>query len=193
VLTPHCLPDLSDLHQTNLMALAVAQQWEKHRYAASTNLQLVTVARLLDKALRDYQSARKPFGEHDTMWEGVGPAIRPRNRGITVPLFRAIGHCEDLVAALDRILRILPALQASPELAAIADFPLPPTDVATTVRRVRNRIAHGDADIAKGKAGVVATLRPDPAGVQIGDHRLNFDELAQWLRDVAAYVRSAEP
>ena len=90
VRTPHRLPDLSDLHQTNLLALAVAQQLENHRYEAPTDFPLVTVARLLDKALRDYEWARKSFGEHDTMWEGVGPAIRPRDRGITVPLFRAI-------------------------------------------------------------------------------------------------------
>jgi hypothetical protein len=175
------------------MALAVAQKWEDHRYAAPTNLKLVTVARLLDKAVRDYEWARGSFGQHDAMWDGVGPAIRPRNRGITVPLFQAIGHCEDLVAALDRILRILPGLHASPELAAIADLPLPSADAASTVRQVRNRIAHGDEDIADGKAGVVATLRPDSDGVQIGDHRLTFDDLAQWLRMISAYVNAAIP
>jgi hypothetical protein len=193
VRTPHRLPDLSDLQQTNLMALALAQQLENHRYEARTNFQLVTVARLLDKALRDYEWARKSFGEHDTMWEGVGPAIRPRDRGLTVPLFRAIGHCEDLVLALDRIFRILPALRAAPELAAIADLPLPSRKANRKLHRVRQYIAHGDGDIAKGEPGVVATLRPDPAGVQIRDRRLDFDELAKWLRDISAYVRSAAP
>lgn len=58
---------------------------------------------------------------------------------------------------------------------------------------MRNRIAHGDEDIADGKAGVVATLRPDADGVQIGDHRLTFDDLAQWLRMISAYVNAAIP
>lgn len=175
------------------MALAMAQQWEGHRYPEPTNLQLVTAARLFDKALRDYEWARKSFIEHDTMWEGVGPAIRPRNRGITVPLFRAIGHLEDLVAALDRILRLLPSLHAARELTGIAMLPLPSLDASKAVRDMRNRIAHGDEDIAERKSGVVATLRPDAAGVEIQGQRLEFDEIAEWLTDIYRYIRFAIP
>ena len=68
---------------------------------------------------------------------------------------------------------------------------LPNSADALAVRHVRNRIAHGDEDIAQGRSGTVATLKPDSNGVEIQGRRLEFADLAHWLEETQSYVQAA--
>lgn len=189
----HQLPDLAELSQTNFLSLALAQAWEGRQLGEPTNLQLLTMARLLDKALRDYDAARNAFRDHDTMFDNAPPFLRPvvQAPGFTVPLLQAIGHLEDLVTSLDRIFRLLDAIDAQSALAGLATMPLPDSHARTLVRKVRNRIAHGDDDIAAGKSGTVATLRPNASGFEIQGHHIEFADIARWLREVCDYMTGA--
>jgi hypothetical protein len=189
----HQLPDLAELSQTSFLSLALAQAWEGRQLREPTNLQLLTMARLLDKAFRDYDAARNAFRDHDTMFDNAPPVVRPvvRAPGFTVPLLQAIGHLEDLVASLDRIFRLLDAIRAQSELAGLATLPLPDSHTGALVRQVRNRVAHGDEDIAKGRRGTVATLRPNASDFEIQGHHIEFADIACWLRQVCVYMTAA--
>ncbi len=90
---------------------------------------------------------------------------------------------------LDRALRVLLALLRAPELAALKDLSVPNADAKTRIRRFRNGIAHGDADLAKGKGR--GRLRP--SGQTRGQRRvlgvrLEFSELAAWLQQLHDYL-----
>ena len=75
-----------------------------------------------------------------------------------------------------------------------ASSPLPLSAERAGVRDFRNRIAHGDEDIADGKAGkglATATLRPEATGISIQDVRLDYSDLARMLEQTHDYLRAA--
>ena len=139
IASQHDLPDLSSLARTSFLQLALAQRFEGRAWAEPLNLQLLMTARLLDKAITDYERARVAFDEHDQQTDGLPDFFQPHKRGVTVRYIQAIGHIEDLVAALDRTLRTLPALVAAPQLESLKGQPLPDEEAADRVRKFRTR------------------------------------------------------
>jgi hypothetical protein len=159
-----------------------------------TQFQLTTAARLLDKSLTEWDSALREFAQHSATRGGIPNALLSPEPGVTRAFFRAIDHLETLVDSLARLLRLIGALEASPDLARNAGMRLPSADERERVQRFRNRIAHGDEDIEEGKAGrglATATLRPDSVGVEIQHQRLEYADLARVLEQVHDYLREA--
>ena len=101
---------------------------------------------------------------------------------------------ENLVDTLHRAMLLALALRASQALSGIAHLPLPDDADARSVRLFRNRIEHGDEDIRDGKAGKgipVATMLPDMTGIEIAHFRLEYQDLARWLRMIYEFLRAA--
>lgn len=159
-----------------------------------TQFQLTTAARLLDKSLTEWDSALREFAEHGAARYGIPDALLSPEPGVTRAFFRAIDHLETLVDSLARLLRLIGHLEATPVLRQQPGIPLPTADERERVQRFRNRIAHGDEDIEQGKAGqglATATLRPDHAGVELQQQRLEYAELARIIEQVHDYLREA--
>jgi hypothetical protein len=126
---------------------------------------VTTAARLLDKSLTAWDLAQREFAAHAATRDGIPKALSSPQPGVTRAFFRAIDHLETLVDTLARLVRLIAALENDPNLAQFAGMPLPTSREREEVRLFRNRIAHGDEDIEKGKAGqglATATLRPTP-------------------------------
>jgi hypothetical protein len=158
-------------------------------FAEPTQFQVTTAARLLDKSLTHWDSALREFTEHNATRADVREPLLSPKPGVT---FRAIDHLETLVDSLARLLRLIRVLEVAPELAQLAGKPLPSAGDRERVQRFRNRIAHGDEDIEKGKAGqglATATLRPDSAGIELQYERLEYADLAGMLEQSHDYLR----
>jgi hypothetical protein len=188
------LPDLSRLPRTNFFDRLINLSFGMGGYPEPAQFQLTTAARLLDKALADWDLARAEFASHVSVRAGSSAALRSSRPGVTRALFRAIGHLEDLVDSVTRLLRLLKAMHDAPSLRALAELPLPDPAQCDSVRLFRNRISHGDEDIAAGKAGqglATATLEPGPDGMELQGLRLDYADLATMLELICSYLRAA--
>jgi hypothetical protein len=163
-------------------------------FPGPTQFQVTTAARLLDKSLIEWDSARREFAEHSATRDGIPDALLSPKPGVTRAFFRAIDHLETLVDSLARLLRLIGGLEKGAHLSQLAGMPLPSADERERVQRFRNRIAHGDEDIKEGKAGqglATATLRPDSVGIELQNRRLEYTDLARMLEQVHDYLREA--
>jgi hypothetical protein len=187
------LPDLSTLSRTNFPDRLLNLVFGKGPYPEPLQFQLTTSARLLDKTLTDWDLAREEFASHLSVRGGLPASTQPAKPGITRALFRAIGHLEDLVDSLNRTLRLVDAIQASAHLVHFAHMPLPDEARRDSVRLVRNRIAHGDEDIAQGRSAkglATATLRPETTGMELQGLRLEYVDLAETIEKIHVYLRA---
>jgi hypothetical protein len=192
---PSPLPDLSHLFRTNLVDRLLDMTFGgRGGFPAPTQFQLTTAARLLDKSLAEWDSARREFAAHSAARDGIPKALLSPKPGVTRAFFRAIDHLETLIDTLARLLRLVAALEKDRNLGQFAGMPLPTKRERKAVRKFRNRIAHGDEDIQKGKAGqgvATATLRPTPTGVELQHQQLEFADLARMLEQIHDYLRAA--
>jgi hypothetical protein len=187
------LPDLSGVARMNLVNRLLNMLFGSGNYGEPIQFQLTTAARLLDKALVDWDLAREEFAEHASVRAGPASPVQPAKPGITRALFRGIGHLESLVDSLHRLLLLVQALSQSPELAKFASLPLPSQAERESVRLFRNRIAHGDEDIAAGKGGqglATATLFPNETGIELQEERIRYGDLARMLEQIHSYLRA---
>jgi hypothetical protein len=187
------LPDLSTLSRTNFPDRLLNLVFGKGCYPEPLQFQLTTSARLLDKTLTDWDLARAEFASHLSVRGSLPAPIQSTKPGITRALFRAIGHLEDLVDSLNRMLKLVDAMQASAHLTHFARMPLPDEARRDSVRLFRNRIAHGDEDIAQGRSGqglATATLKPETTGMELQGLRLEYVDLAETSEMIHVYLRA---
>lgn len=192
--SPSKLPDLSHLFRTNLVDRLLDMTFGTGAYPEPTQFQVTTAARLLDKSLNEWDLTLKEFRNHSGVRKGIPDELLAPTPGATRAFFRAIDHLETLVDSLHRLLRLIGPLEKAPELAHLTGMPLPSSNERTQVRKFRNSIAHGDDDLADGKAGTglsTATLRPDPVGIELRGRRLEYADLARMLEQVHDYLRKA--
>ena len=187
------LPDLGRLHRTNLPERLTYIPFGVGVYPEPAHFQLTTALRLLDKALTDWDLTREEFRQHVAIVGATPKQLRgSREPGVTRAFFRAIGHLESLVEALDRTLRLVGALEKDAAMAEFGKWPLPSPDERAAVRDFRNGIAHGDEDLAKGQTGMgVATLRLEEVSISIRDVKLEYAELARMLEQTYDYLHAA--
>jgi hypothetical protein len=153
------------------------------------NFQVTTSARLLDKSIREWELAREEFA-HDVRDMSNDEFFGPTHT-TTPALFRAIDHLENCVDSTDRMLRLITALEKSERIKAFKNHSSPSLAERIAVRNFRNRIAHGDEDIAKGRHGVTATLRANQRSMEIQGHKLDYEDLAQIIERSHDFLRAA--
>jgi hypothetical protein len=199
-MTTHVMPDLARLSHVNLQQRLLNMALGKGAYPEPVSFQVTTAARLLDKTLEAWRSAREQLAKHVSGGPPSPSAIsdgKPISAGgswtplLSQELFSATDRLEDVVDSLARLLRLVEAIQASPRLAGLPS-PALSHKTCEDVRCFRNRIAHGDEDLVNGKAGkglVTATLRPDATGIEIQRFRLEFTELEALLTAIHEYLQ----
>jgi hypothetical protein len=191
---PVDIPELPSLLRTNLPDRILNMLFGSGVYGEPTQFQLTTAARLLDKALVEWDAARAEFGAHEEVRDGLPPVVQSRNPGGTRALFRAIGNLENVVDSLHRLCLLLKPLEKEPALAALAHLPLPAPAERKAVREFRNRIQHGDEDIVTGKAGkglATATLRPNREDIELQGQHVRYDDMARMLEQLHDFIRAA--
>lgn len=179
--SPHGMPDLSSLHQTNVAAHIHNLVVGKSGYPEPEAFLVVTYARLVDKALAEWSNARDALS---AFMRGETP--------ISQKFFAAQGMVEDLVVSLHRAMLFGDALAKAPATSALARG-LPPSADVHRVRNFRNRIAHGDEDLLAGKGGKgLATATPEITHDAIGMSGiwLSFNELAAWITQLDDFARA---
>jgi hypothetical protein len=181
------MPDLGGLLRTSLLDLSLNLMTGRGHYPDTTAFQVSVCARLVDKALGEWNEAREALTEH---------AEEKRQFG---GLFDGICELENFVVSLDRLMRYTAALQDKAETKPFASMSLPDPAERERVRNFRNRVIHGDEDLAAEKGGQglpTATLEPrahDIAlqGRQLGTlETLTFAEMGAWVEQTYAFIRA---
>jgi hypothetical protein len=135
------MPDLGGLLRTSQLDRILGMTSGRGIYPDTTAFQVSVCTRLLDKALGEWDWARQALTEH---------AEETRQFG---GLFDGISHLENFVVSLDRLMRYTAVLQVKPEMAPFASMTLPGQAEVERVRAFRNRVIHGDEDLAGGRGG----------------------------------------
>ena len=193
------LSNLAGLSRVSTQQRLLNMMTGRGAYPDPLSFQVTTATRLLDKALDAWDVARKNLADHISggppqptpLQEGAAPADEGWTRRPSQELFRAIDRFEDVVDSRARLLRLLEAIEANRR---VQQVPAPAFSVATrnSVRILRNRIAHGDADLAEGKAGkglATATLAVNLTGIEIQRVRLEYSELEVVLTEAHHYLQ----
>lgn len=181
------MPDLSGLLRTSQLDRILNLVTGRGGYPETTAFQVSVCTRLLDKALGEWDQARAALIEHGEEKRQFGA------------LFEGVGHLENFVVSLDRLVRYTAVLQDKPDLAEFASMKLPASSERQRLRNFRNRVIHGDEDLAEGKGGrglPTATLEPRAHeivihGRQLGTlETLTLTEIVDWLEQTYAFVRA---
>jgi hypothetical protein len=189
------LPDLSHLFPATFFQRLTNVVFGVGRYPSPVHGQITSATRLLDKALVDWDLARKEFADHIEIRGGIPQGLRPREPGITRAYFRGIGHLESVIDSFDRALRLIRALENDDALEEFAGMELPSAAECKVVRDFRNRIAHADEDLAEGIAGqgeamMPATLSPSTRTMTIEKEAIDYQDLARMLETVYEYLKA---
>lgn len=181
------MPDLGGLLRTSQIDRILDLTTGRGDYPDTTAFQVNVCVRLLDKALGEWDWAREALTEH---------AEKKRRFG---GLFDGISGLENFVVSLDRLMRYTAALQDKPEMKPFASMSLPGEAELERVRKFRNRVIHGDEDLADGKGGQglpTATLEPRAHDIVLHGRKLGtletltFAEMAAWVEQLYAFIRA---
>jgi hypothetical protein len=186
------MPDLAGLLRTTLLDHMLDLLWGRGNYPEPTGFEVSVCVRVLDKALGEWDLARAALTDHAEAEHSGGTRE-------FVGLFEGTNQLENFVVSLDRLMRYTTALQGKPEIQPFAAMPLPSSAERDRVRDFRNRVIHGDEDLAGGKAGKglpTATLEPRATdialhGRQLGSlESLSYAEMTTWLAQIYAFMRA---
>jgi hypothetical protein len=173
------MPDLSELSEnTMLTALLLALTGEEPITGTPGRPLYLNIVRLSDKAVMEYEAARKSLTEFASQ----------RAFGVWSPLFRGVDHLENCITALARALLYVKALRSE----LVVSLPEINTAVAENIRRLRHRVEHTDEDIVQGKLaeGHAPFLEAASDRVYLREVEVTFDELVDTIRQVDAVVQA---
>lgn len=175
-------PKLSGLrkHSLHFTAHRIFRSVGPKSYA---QLALVTnFLRLADLAVHDYEEGRKLVIKY---FEAHQSLALDR-------LTLACGHFESCMSSIKRAVAFLKAIRSSKELPqeVKALFPrgllLLRSDVEKRLHRMRHRVQHLEGAILRGelKEGQPFSMLTDHSGVELGDQRISYSDLAEWLNEL---------
>jgi hypothetical protein len=170
------MPDLSKLDSKNILNLML-NRWlgGQGLQADPGRMYLSNLARLIDKALREYEDARSFLNQY----------VNSGNK--TSLLFRCVYHMENCVEALHRAVLHAEKLRRDASTPKISKTVLPTPNAQTRLRNTRHAMLHVDEWIHKGKAGpgrspIGLLVKSD--SIQCGCEEIYFNELAEWITQV---------
>ena len=137
--------------------------------------------RLVDTAIREYENGRRMLSRFE----------EATSAGLNL-MFRASSHFEVCIDALKRALNHLKKLRAHKDVPQSMKDLLPSKLLVLTgtveghMTTMRDAIQHLEKDILKGEivAGQALCLMPVEDGLELGDYKIHFRDLAKWLREL---------
>lgn len=156
--------------------------------------------RLVAQAVDEYRLARESITDYlrGDASEDQAPPVAPESAGANTtiqlrpavwrigPLLRAGGKLENCIQVLHRCVRCLEALRKQAGCNLKIDRNLSVLRAADRIRVFRNAIEHLYDDLARDKLapGEPHTLQVAEAEVRLREHRVEYEELAAWLKQV---------
>jgi len=142
-------------------------------------------ARLLDKAIREYQAAREAI--LDQIAEVLRPASDMTRDGRQIFIFEYVDHFENCVNAINRLLHLLTRLKAEPVSSVF------PRDTRRSIEaysqaigHLRNAFEHIDELIQKDEIAeeqpVMLSITDDGESAVLGEYTVPFADVATTLR-----------
>jgi hypothetical protein len=179
-----CMPDLDGLTSSPLISSALASALIGDPDATSLDaLYRRNLARLVDKAVAEYQRARS------AVIAQARELQTPRASGPAILIFSIANALEDCVLTTNRALRLYESLKAgrlSQRIPRLARRAL--ESHSKGVGDVRNALEHIDDAIRSGEvlgSGPVMAAIVEPFDrMQVGPHTLELDDLARSLREL---------
>lgn len=145
---------------------------------------LTNLVRLTDKAVGDYELARKEFLQ----------VVHRSSASIWGPLFRATGHMENCLNTLERIFRLARRLREHPETSALVEGidALSPS-VRKRISKLRNAMEHIDERLANKKIedGALMMLLMGEDGIQLQNVFVAYSDLSSWIPEVHDLAENA--
>lgn len=167
------MPDVAHLRNTLMLDylsnLSLRGAGANDRVAGSF---LSSFIRLSDKTVYEYGLARQHYSD----W-----CSAPDNNTWS-PLFRSIGHMENCITALVRVVRIAMKIKgnrSAPTLDKSARKGLRTAEIALV--RIRNAIEHAEGDIPGQSEGTAHTLVLTNGEVELGPERVSYEVLVGWI------------
>lgn len=178
------MPDLSGVFRKNILTLQLANVFNSAgpRTFKARALHIGFV-RLVDKSLEEYELARRAFHEY------LNPTLGPRAQS---NLYVASGHMENCVFSLRRVSRYGEALKRQPLFAESIVGDACSAATHERLRAIRNAAEHMEERILDGRLieGEIAILFLDEDALRLDGHRIEYEELARWLRELQAIADS---
>ena len=150
--------------------------------------------RLVDKALNEYQEARKAI--LDQIAEANRPAEEMKKHGRYIYVFTFTDCIETCINAVSRLFRLLERIKSEKESPEIPRELLGLVEgKGEPIRHVRNAVEHMDEKIQSGERApgepIMLTVNKNDDGVVVLDYEIKFEELAMVLKkmlEIALYI-----
>ena len=176
------MPDLSDLNSKNALNFMLniyfrgAGPKDKH-----AQMLVKSFARLLDKALYEYESARNSLLED----------IKTPNEVMT-PYFRTVDHLETCITTLQRTIEFARKIRKTSKAPVLPrKVNVLSDDTGNRIKKIRNAIEHMDKDIIQGKLkendSIALVAKSD--ALELSGEEIYYNELANWLRELHSLAK----
>ena len=176
----HSLPrlNLPHTHSEALLRSRIQHGPDPKPYRLS--VQTVTLARLCDKAVEEWEFAREAIRRH---------ANRPHNA--TVHWFlAATNNMETFINTLERALKIAESIRKNPDASAISRTELPTKSDRYRVGEIRDQVEHLHERIWKRKVvpGDPSFVLLKQHSIELGEQEIAYDELAWWISQLSNFA-----
>ena len=170
------MPDLSALHEANLLGLILNVAFCGGGPRDPTAKVLVAnYVRLVDQTLWAYNSAR----------ESIQRFVSTPNNVIG-PLFRAASQLETCINTLDRAIRFAQKIRRRQHAPQVGKPRVLSDPVSKRVRDLRSALEHLEGEIlrheiASGDASILVARNDE---IKLGGMQITYGELAGWIREL---------
>ena len=172
------MPDLAELFRKTILTFVLSHVFQgAGAKDDSARVFQITLVRLVDKSLEDYELSRVAFSEY----------VSRSSNNVWSPLFRAVGHMENCFSSLERALRLARRLADHEETAsAFSNCSVLAPAVRKRISKIRNAMEHIDDRVARQQInqGDLTMLFLGEDAVELQHERIEYLELAAWLREL---------
>src|SRR5436309_1771186 len=178
------IPDLSAL-RTFRVSFAAEKIFSSDRDYETYAL-LMNLMRLMDLAIREYESGRRVLDEFKTRSGSI----------MLSPIFLASGHFEECASTLKRLINYVKVIRSHPKVPEHLKTLLPGKltvlrgQVEKQITDMRDAIQHLENRIYKGEItpGDAICLEPSQHGLNLGKHKVLYADLAGWLQELHSHA-----
>jgi len=178
-LRKECLiPDLSMINQDAYIKFAVIIFGYMSGSAPEKKALVANFVRTVDQIIREYNYARNEYIQY--LSEST------ETFEYFIPLFRSIGHFENLISYLRRSIYLVEGIKRNRELSKSFEGIRFDKSLKTRIIDMRDSAIHVDERIKKGdvKAGKGYFLNLSDEGIEFVDYKIGYEELVKLIKSL---------